>query len=126
MNFPVSAAVLIAASQLAGVALAGDRSDEPRKQVVRFADLDLNRAAGAATLFGRIRAAARDVCEPLKPEWLASHQCMDLALARAVADVNAPALTDYYVATTGRPLDAAPSAEPERQQRPALIAGGSN
>jgi UrcA family protein len=108
-------AVFIAASQLAGIAVADDLSGEPRKQVVRFDDLDLTRAAGAAVLLGRIQAAAREVCEPLQPQWMVSRQCMDQALARAVADVNAPMLTDYYVARTGRSLSTVVSASPGRR-----------
>jgi UrcA family protein len=108
-------AILIAASQVAGIAVADDLSGEPRKQVVRYADLDLTHAAGAAVLLGRIQAAAREVCEPLQPQWKVSRQCMDQALARAVADVNAPMLTDYYIARTGRSLSTVMSASPGRR-----------
>jgi UrcA family protein len=116
-------AVLLAACQLAGVAVADDLSGEPRKQVVRYADLDLTHAAGAAVLLGRIQAAAREVCEPLRPQWMVSRQCMDQALARAVADVNAPMLTDYYIARTGRSLSTVVSAA--RGQRTAAVDGGA-
>ena len=35
----------------------------PKSRTVQFADLDLNKAAGAATLFNRIKGAALAVCE---------------------------------------------------------------
>ena len=125
MKTLASAAIVIAAFQVTGVAVAGSLADVPRRQVVRFADLDLTREAGAATLLGRLQAAAREVCEPLKSEWLDSHRCMDQALARAVAEVNAPALTDRYIASTGRPLSAALSGTPVPGQRAQVAAGSA-
>ena len=98
----VTTAVFISASLLAGVAVAADASFETRKEVVRYSDLDLTRAAGAATLYRRISAAARDVCEPVNSQRWAVNKCVDLALARAVADVDAPALTERYLARAGQ------------------------
>jgi UrcA family protein len=66
---------------------------------VNFADLDLTKTAGAAVLYARIKSAAREVC--ISTDWLpkmstVTDECRAQAVARAVADVNAPALTAYY------------------------------
>jgi UrcA family protein len=75
--------------------------DAPSRRV-NFADLDLTNSAGAATLYARIKSAARQVCQP-EYNWLSklrtlADQCTDQAIARAVADVNAPELTTYFMA----------------------------
>lgn len=74
------------------------------RRTVNFADLDVSRSAGAAVLYSRIRSAARDVCEPAiaRESMSRTIRCMDAAIARAVADVNAPALTSYHLAKTNR------------------------
>jgi UrcA family protein len=73
-------------------------------RTVRFTDLDLTRSAGAAELYARIKSAAAEVCQPVPAREvesvLRSQRCMQQAIARAVADVNAPALTSYYLAKT--------------------------
>jgi UrcA family protein len=75
---------------------------ELRREAVSFADLDLGTRAGAYTLLMRIRGAARRVCspEPSTPADLRDsadyHGCFDEAMGRAVADVDAPALSDLY------------------------------
>jgi UrcA family protein len=66
------------------------------RQVVRYADLNLQSEADAAILVGRIKTAARKVCglrqpSPLPLEITARLQlCAKDATARAIADVNAP------------------------------------
>lgn len=70
-----------------------------RRQVVSYADLNLESEADAATLSRRIKSAARTVCgvRSAGPMPLATlrivERCADQATARAVADVNAPLLT---------------------------------
>jgi UrcA family protein len=125
MKSLVPVTLLIAASLVAGIAVAGDLSTAAQKEVVRYADLDLNRPAGAATLFARISGAARDVCEPLNVERWVSRKCADAALARAIAEVDAPALTDYYMAKTGRQLRAGTSAMLRREQDAVAVDGGA-
>jgi len=70
-------------------------------RVVAFGDLDLNRDSGVATLYSRIRSAATEVCDPLDVLLVklirARFDCREDAIARAVADVNSPALTAYYL-----------------------------
>lgn len=83
-------------------------SRDTRQQAVSYADLDLSRDADAETLHRRIRAAARSICwtpgvmEILKISRM--RDCADLATAKAVADVNAPALTRYHAARGNTPV----------------------
>jgi UrcA family protein len=68
--------------------------------VVRFADLDLSNIKGTTELYGRLRIAARVVCEPLESRDLriaAMHEaCMQTAIANAVESVNRPLLSQYH------------------------------
>ena len=74
-------------------------ADELRANV-RLADLDLTHAEGATVLYGRIRSAAKTVCAPFDGRSLFERQsfrsCVSDAVARAVLEVNQPALTNYY------------------------------
>jgi UrcA family protein len=81
-------------------------SDEVPSRRVTYADLDLTRNAGVAVLYARIKSAAREVCLPVY-SWvtednMATQQCREEALARAIKDVNAPTLTSYYLAKRNR------------------------
>jgi UrcA family protein len=75
---------------------------------VNFADLDLTRSAGVTVLYARIKSAAGEVCQPVNAREvesvMRSNRCTQQAIARAVADVNAPALTSYYLAKTGQAI----------------------
>ena len=95
--------ILIPAAMLAALAVspinsaaAADNSVNWTR-VVPYADLDLSREAGAKTLYARLVAAAREVCEPdffaMNPSVGKAH-CMENALGSAVASVNAPTLTE--------------------------------
>jgi UrcA family protein len=70
--------------------------DVPSK-TVKFSDLNIASPAGAKVLYGRIRAAAQDVCrdssggDPIQR--LAVNACVQKAIDKAVKDVNSPALT---------------------------------
>jgi len=87
-------------------ASAGSLSSDPSasdglpKQVVRFHSLDLSRIEGVTTLYGRLRNAARAVCDPLKGRemWIREEQraCMDKAIADAVASINRPLLSQFH------------------------------
>ena len=82
---------------------------EVATRTVKYGDLDLTRSAGAATLYSRIQNAAKAVCEPAissgaRESMLLTLHCKEQSIARAVADVNAPALTSYYVSKTKRPI----------------------
>ncbi|MGD0503344.1 MAG: UrcA family protein [Steroidobacteraceae bacterium] len=76
-------------------------------QVVRFADLDIQNAAGAEALYRRIRYAAQAVC-PLPADLghlVAQRACVNHAIDQAVRTVNSAALTrlrfgaDYRLAS---------------------------
>jgi UrcA family protein len=73
---------------------------------VLFSDLDLSKPHGTATLYTRIRNAARTVCGPVdialveeKANW---DQCVEQSTANAVAKVGDADLTAYYLAKTHR------------------------
>jgi UrcA family protein len=78
-----------------------------KSEVVHYGDLRLISAVGAAVLYGRLRGAAERACGPLdgrQPSQVARYRvCVDEALAKAVADVNAPVLTTYYESKRNAP-----------------------
>lgn len=96
---------------LCGVALlnaagAEERFSEPVTKVVNYADLNLNSPAGAATLYGRLRAAAAVVCKQHESRTLEgmSRQgaCFDQAIASAVKQIDSTAVTAYHLARTAK------------------------
>jgi UrcA family protein len=78
--------------------------EAPKSMTVQFADLDLNKDAGAATLFNRIKGAAKKVCSTYgggttmrdKQQHAA---CIDFAVSNAVARVDRPELTEYVTSS---------------------------
>ena len=75
------------------------------QRTVRFAQLDLMQPAAAEQLYRKLRATAKQVCEPVngglvrqKHEY---HSCVTETLANAVAEVNQPLLTNMYDANNG-------------------------
>jgi UrcA family protein len=76
----------------------------PLQLTVKFADLDISRTEGATVLYGRIRAAAKNVCAPFDRggalDKIAFASCIQKSIADAVTAVNAPALTAVYSAKT--------------------------
>jgi UrcA family protein len=98
-------AILLGSLSACADAYAASPDYEVATRRVKYGDLDLARSAGAATLYSRIRDAARDVCEPsissgARDSILLARSCMEQSIARAVADVNAPTLTSYYLTKT--------------------------
>ena len=72
---------------------------------VSFADLDLSKAAGAQTLYNRIKVAARRVCGPADRYTYgapnnAFRKCFVAAVADAVAQVDRPSLTALHLEAT--------------------------
>jgi UrcA family protein len=67
--------------------------------VVRFRSTDLDTPQGVAGLYRRIRAAAEAVCGRPDDTWLVykqiADQCVDQAIAGAVASVHSESLTAY-------------------------------
>lgn len=95
----LTALACVSALLLTAVPLA--HAQETNERVVRYADLDLNRAAGADVLISRISRAARSVCgdhtgrQPLQ-EMLPINDCRAIAMEDAISDVNHPVVTARY------------------------------
>jgi UrcA family protein len=93
-------ACFVLLASFTGLAFGAVNGGNPPQRTVNYADLDLTRKAGAETLLVRIKSAARAVCE--RPHSLEMtfgtpyRQCVDDAIGRAVADVNAPVLAQVY------------------------------
>jgi len=97
--------ILAATAQLA---CAADPVDDSRRQiVVRFADLNLESAHGAAALYNRLNGAAKDVCREEGTRDVASivrvKTCVAAAVSAAVTRIDRPVLTAYYRAKLAGP-----------------------
>ncbi len=72
---------------------------ELRTATVAYADLDLNRDAGALVMLQRIRSAAKKVCEP-EPTTLAERSayrtCYNSALSDALSGLHNPRVSALY------------------------------
>src|SRR5215472_14978755 len=92
MAFTVLAAC-VAIGAAGGVQAA--TADTPTR-TVRYSDLNLSTRQGALALYGRIVAAAHQVCEAgnmLNPDSMAAARvCRDEAIAKAIRDVDSPML----------------------------------
>lgn len=82
------------------------RGTESRSVTVRYADLDLSGAAGAHTLYVRLKTAARVVCGPAAGHSIAEHQdwklCYANALDAAVAQTGSATVAALHGEVTGR------------------------
>lgn len=87
-------------------ALAAAPADDLRREVVKFADLDLARPADVQVLYSRIRNAAREVCPGYGPFGY-DKSCAERATERAVNDVAAPLLAAHQQMLARRQLQAA-------------------
>lgn len=102
LKFILSCALAgLLAGPVSALAATADRLDVLPSRTVKYGDLDLNRDAGVAALFTRIKTAAREVCQPIDVVFLnlvrRRYNCSQDAIARAVADVNSPLLTSYFL-----------------------------
>jgi UrcA family protein len=94
-----AAAMLLACVFLLSSALAAEPEGQVRREDVKFQDLNLDTAAGVDALYKRIHAAAQRVCAVHAQEYLgsfsgrASANCTKDAEARAIKEINLPALT---------------------------------
>jgi len=90
---------------LASVASAHADTAEERSVIVSTKGLDLSDPAHVERLYGRIRAAVREVCEPLESRSAATqaawNACREGALSRAVAAVGNDALLQRHLAKRG-------------------------
>jgi UrcA family protein len=95
---------LAAAVLLAGPGNAVAAATDAPSVTIRFADLNLNTAAGARTLYQRISGAARLVCGPdgrgfdEAREW---RGCYEQAVRNAVTQVHNPLLRAEYAEQQG-------------------------
>ena len=73
-----------------------------RSETVKFEDLNVDTPAGVQTLYSRIHAAARRVCEVPDPVMrLGAFKCVSKAEAKAIQTLSLPQLTAYYRQKTG-------------------------
>jgi UrcA family protein len=103
--WPVTAAayvgvVLVGLLALPALVQADTEAGVPT-EVVRFQDLNLTSVQGVRVLYGRIRNAASDVCEPLETTGsripsAAWRRCLAQAIAGAVRSIDSPLLTAYH------------------------------
>lgn len=105
--FAIGGFIMVALSVflLAHGASAATGDNEVAMAVVKFQDLDVNTADGAATLYWRIHRAANNVCGVNEHSLLPSgprQKCAQEAEARAVGQLNLSRLTAYYQARTGK------------------------
>jgi UrcA family protein len=94
-SLAITGAITIAIPTIAAAA-----DNDVKRVEVHYADLRLDRDADVATLYSRLKRAADAVCG--EPDVLSlakirnSQACIEQALDRAVADVNAMALTELH------------------------------
>jgi UrcA family protein len=103
IHLRMAALFVITASIVAesGVAVAG--VDEPPSVTVRYHHLNLDSREGVVNLYGRIHAAAVDVCRPVEgPQlvnrvfWSEWNACINHAVANAVHTVHNEKLSAYH------------------------------
>ena len=85
-----------------------------KTETVRYGDVRLISAVGAAVLYSRLHSAAERACGgPLDTVPLQQRQrfkaCVDDAVAKAVSDVNNPMLTWYHESKRGNTSENASS-----------------
>jgi UrcA family protein len=92
-------------------AQAAGPTDDAFSLTVQFGDLDLNREAGIAKLYLRIKGAARHVCYQQAEEQPDATQsypaCVKRAVATAVARIDRPMLSAYAAQLSGKPTETA-------------------
>jgi UrcA family protein len=101
----IATALLGAASSFAVLPAVADSFSAPQI-TVKYGDLNLANAQGAATLYSRIQAAAKNVCWQFQGRDIQAtvqrNRCVDKAIFGAVTKVNNPALSAMYGEKTGK------------------------
>ncbi len=104
-NIAFSAIAFVCTSVVMNSAAAGGPIGETLQQKVSFADLNLDRPEGIATLYKRVHTAAAKLCSVTESGGVAlapaMPRCVATATSRAVADINNPALSAYANAGAG-------------------------
>jgi UrcA family protein len=94
-------AMLLACAFVVSTAYA---DDQVRTETVKFQDLNVHTRAGAESLYGRIHAAAKQVCsETDRMQQARAAACARKAEAQAIQELNLPQLTAYYQLKIGGP-----------------------
>jgi UrcA family protein len=100
MSTLISAAIFGALSLSGSVMSIAADASAPPQVIVKYEDLNLSNARGAAALFQRISAAAATVCRPQEDASLASvsrvQSCRRKAIADAVSKVGHAELFAVY------------------------------
>ena len=95
----VIAATLFAIGSIAAVPASAAPTVDPQR-TVKFQDLDLSTFTGTASLYARLQAASRAVCEPLAGRELARikqyNDCYEKALDNAIREVRSLSLTTLH------------------------------
>jgi UrcA family protein len=90
----------LAVALTANLACAAPGDFGPRTALVHYSDLDLSQPKDARRLYGRIKAAAREVCDNAPYKDLSSlrqyEMCVAHAVANAVQFVNATEVTRVH------------------------------
>jgi UrcA family protein len=87
---------------LALVAITSIAAADVPQQTIQFSDLNLSHPAGIETLYQRLKSASERVCgdpegnERNLKRFFDIRTCKAEAMQRAIAQVNNPALTQYY------------------------------
>jgi UrcA family protein len=88
-------------------------ADDAYSVTVKFADLDLDREAGIAQLYARIKGAARRVCEQQAGEQPGAREtypvCVKRAVSTAVARIDRPMLSEYSAQLARKPAETGPA-----------------
>jgi UrcA family protein len=88
-RYALVAMALLAASLTVNVASASTPDDGPKQSVVTFSDLDLSRSQDAHSLYGRIKRAARQVCDNNPSSDLRLLKAYETCMAKAINDAVA-------------------------------------
>jgi UrcA family protein len=95
----------VLSSSLAAAHAAAIDSAEFLQASVKFGDLDLSHPQGALVLYGRIHAAAKNVCSPLDGRDISDKMrleaCIKKAITAAVKSIDNPVLFAVYSAKAG-------------------------
>jgi UrcA family protein len=82
---------------------------EPQSRLVYYGDLNLNSPTGIAQLDNRIVTASRGVCGEVPQveltRWHQTRVRYAVSVARAVAQINNPALTALHARMSGKPAE---------------------
>jgi UrcA family protein len=107
MRSTIHSLLFLALASVASSFAMADTVVTVKSETVRYDDLRLISAVGAAVLYGRLRGAAERACSSLdgKTPQLSSRYraCVDDTVAKAVAEVNEPVLTKFYESKRAAP-----------------------